>query len=118
MIKKNFTPQEANQRLPLVKKIVEDILAGGRRLKALGLMQQTPSVEKDVRLTLAELENLMGELEEMGCYFKDWNFEIGLVDFPSVIEGKQVLLCWRSDESSVQWCHSWEDGYPGRKPIP
>jgi len=60
----------------------------------------------------------MSELEEIGCYFKDWNFSIGLVDFPSVINGEEVLLCWRSDEDDIKYFHRIEDGYSARQLIP
>jgi hypothetical protein len=63
------------------------------------------------------IKALMSQLEDMGCYYKDWNFEIGLVDFPAIIHGQQALLCWRSDEPQVAWFHGLEDGYAGRRPI-
>ena len=57
------------------------------------------------------------ELEGIGCYYKDWNFDAGLVDFPAEVNGEEVLLCWRSDEKAVEWYHTYEDGYSGRKRI-
>ena len=54
----------------------------------------------------------------MGCFFKDWNFSIGLVDFPTVIDGETVFLCWRSDEGQLGWYHRIEEGYQGRRPLP
>ena len=65
-----------------------------------------------------KLEALMDELEQLGCYYKDWNFEIGLVDFPAMINGQEVVLCWRSDEPFIRWHHGVEDGFIGRKLIP
>ena len=118
MPKKIFSVGEANRRLPLVKRIVEDILHKGQKLKALSLFQETPAVKEEQVALVIEIEKLTGELEELGCYFKDWNFEVGLVDFPAVIEKKEVLLCWRSDEPKIKWYHGFEDGYVGRKPIP
>ena len=112
---KLFTPEEANRRLPLIKKIVDDILSRGQKLKALALLEKTPSVEKEEKTLIAQVEALMFELETLGCYFKDWNFEIGLVDFPAVINGQEVMLCWRSDEPKVEWYHGLEEGYPGRR---
>lgn len=118
MPRKIFTVHEANKRLPLVKKIVGDILVKGQRLKALTLFEPTPSVEEEQNVLGEEIEELMHELENLGCYFKDWNFEIGLVDFPAIIEEEEVLLCWRSDEPGIAWYHDFENGYAGRKPIP
>ena len=118
MFMRLFTPQEANKRLPLVKKIVEDILRKGRDFRAV-VEKYDGDEPPDEALRIADdIEELMRELEGLGCFYKDWNFEAGLVDFPSIIEGQQVLLCWRSDEPQVRWYHGIEDGYAGRKPIP
>ena len=78
------------------------------------------SVENDPRIQkLADnIEGFMLELEEIGCFFKDWNFSIGLVDFPAIIDGKEVFLCWKSDEDDIRYYHEMETGFAGRKPIP
>ncbi len=64
------------------------------------------------------LQELMAELAEIGCDYKDWGFEMGLVDFPGFIDAQPVLLCWRSVEPSVEWCHEPQAGYAGRQRIP
>ncbi len=116
---KYFTPQEANRRLPYVRGIVQDLLQMGRNLQALNLLpHQIPEIREQQAILQKQVETLMAEMQELGCYYKDWNFEIGLVDFPALIDGRQVLLCWRSDEPEVTWCHGYEDGYAGRQPIP
>lgn len=114
-----FTPAEATRMLPLVRRIVEDILAAGRAMRA-HAVQPRPDPEQ-VRLydrELEQLRSLIRELEELGCSFKDWRFDVGLVDFPARIDGEDVLLCWRSDEPAIRFYHALEDGYAGRKPIP
>src|SRR3989344_3348426 len=65
-----------------------------------------------------QLEELFEELELLGCSYKDWNFTVGLVDFPSVIGGQQVFLCWRSDEKELRYYHEIDAGFTGRKLIP
>ena len=118
MIEKNFTPQEANRRLPYVKKIVVEILEKGQFLRTVLKGQNEQNISAEALKLEAQIEGLIDELEDLGCYFKDWNFEIGLVDFPAVIAGEKVLLCWRSDEPKISWYHHMEDGYVGRLPIP
>ena len=117
MFKKFFTPKEANKRLPLVKKIVNEILTKGQQLREF-LEKNEGEHSAETLLLGEEIETLMKELENLGCFYKDWNFEIGLVDFPAIVEGEEVLLCWRSDEPEILWYHGIEDGYAGRRPLP
>ena len=118
MFEKYFTPWEATQCLPLVKAVTADILRKGQRIRS--VMEHDANEERmtEIRSLEEEIAGLMRELEELGCFFKDWNFEIGLVDFPAVINGATVMLCWRSDEAKLRWYHGVEDGFAGRKLIP
>lgn len=116
---KYFTPAEAIKTLPLVKQIVEDILAATKEMR-LYAEDVNGKVENDpFILKMADnVEGFIKELEEIGCLYKDWNFTIGLVDFPSIINGEEVLLCWRSDEETIKFYHDTEAGFAGRKKIP
>ena len=118
MFQKFFTPKEANRRLPYVKKIVEEILENGKRLRQLLPRAHEESIGLQCEYLTEEINKRMHELEELGCFYKDWNFEIGLVDFPAKIDGEDALLCWRSDEPEILWYHSMYDGYAGRRPLP
>jgi hypothetical protein len=110
--KRIFTRDEAESALPLVRRIVADVLATAARIRESGAdNDELPGLQ-------ADLEELLRELEAMGCYFKDWNFTVGLVDFPAVVDGETVFLCWRSDESELAWYHRIEDGFQGRRPLP
>ena len=116
---KYFTPAEARRTLPLVKKIVKDILDTSREMRLLaeelnGKVESDPDIQK----LGADIESFLSELEEIGCFFKDWNFTMGLVDFPSVIDNREVFLCWKSDEDDIRFYHNVQEGYAGRKPIP
>ncbi len=116
---KFFTVKEANQTLPLVRKIVDDILDVGKKIRAISIEVGTHA-EQDPQITklMDQLEDLFVELEDLGCSYRDWNFTMGLVDFPAIIGGEEVLLCWRSDELSVQYYHGMEGGFAGRKLLP
>ncbi|MCH8126767.1 DUF2203 domain-containing protein [candidate division KSB1 bacterium] len=118
-MKKYYTPVEASKTLPLVKRIVYDILEIGQRIGTLNLMQKDGEADNpEVEELVDKLNGYLAELEQIGCYFKDWNFTIGLVDFPAKINGKEVLLCWRSDEDNLKYYHDIEAGFAGRKLIP
>ncbi|MHB8854719.1 MAG: DUF2203 family protein [Ignavibacteriaceae bacterium] len=116
---KYFTPLEAKRTLPLVKKIVKDILDTSKEIKLLaddldGKIEDDPRAKK----MIDNINGFIGELEEIGCFYKDYSFTLGLVDFPALINGRDVLLCWRSDEEKIIYYHNIDDGYTGRKLIP
>lgn len=116
---KIFTPAEANRTLPLVRRIVQDVLERGRARRALQA-QDDPTVADQDRFTVlvSELEALLAELEEVGCTFRSPGFEFGLVDFPGIIDGELVHLCWRDDEPELIYYHDPFAGFAGRRPIP
>jgi len=116
---KYFTPIEARRTLPLVKKIVRDILDTSKEMQLIA-EEIGINAEGDDRIKklASDVDEFMTELEEIGCYFKDWNFRIGLVDFPGLIDGREVFFCWKSDEEDIEYYHELEEGFTGRKPIP
>jgi len=116
---KHFTPSEAERTLPLLKRIVKDILDTSKEMRLLaddlgGEIKDNPVIMK----MADDVHRFIEEIEEIGCYYKDWNFTIGLVDFPSIIDGEEVFLCWRSDEDEIRYYHDFEAGYAGRRLIP
>ncbi|MCX6169340.1 MAG: DUF2203 domain-containing protein [Ignavibacteriales bacterium] len=116
---KYFSPNEAQKTLPLVKQIVRDILNNAYQIKTIAdSLNGKIDDNSEIQQLIGQIDSYIRELNEIGCTFKDWNFQIGLVDFPSVIDGEDVLLCWRSDEDAVRFYHSLDDGFAGRKPIP
>lgn len=116
---KYFTPAEARKTLPLVKNIVRDILQATREMRLIA-EEINNGIEDDIRIKklATEVNGFLSELEEIGCYYKDTKFQIGLVDFPSMIDGEEVYLCWRSDEEDILYYHETDSGYLGRKLIP
>ena len=117
MTRRLFTPALANRALPLVSRIVADILDAGRQFQ----LEEATSGSRDttrLKQLRREVEGYMAELNGVGCVYKDGDFDLGLVDFPAIIDGKPVLLCWRSDEPEVAHYHDIEAGFAGRAPIP
>lgn len=124
---KTFTIQEANELLPEVKGLLKKIQKSHRRLSQfrtkakkaaegaeLGGGGLIEGVEYAKRLT--ELTFETADLESLGVQLKD--FERGLVDFPSVRDGRVVLLCWQLGEGDeLEWWHDVDAGFAGRTPI-
>jgi hypothetical protein len=124
-----FTVEQANRTLPLVRKIVEDVVRQHRRWREtileLDLVTSgTPpddvasranQLERESVALARELEGFQRELEALGIQLKDPR--LGLVDFPSEVDGRTVLLCWRFGEPEVQFWHELDAGYAGRRPL-
>jgi hypothetical protein len=124
---KLFTVEEANALLPSVRQLLKRLqrfrhhLAGYKaeaRQAAEQADQGGGGISSGV-LYARLLTNFAGEmssLEAMGVQLKD--FERGLVDFPSLRDGRVVLLCWQLDEGDeLEWWHDMDSGFGGRTPI-
>jgi hypothetical protein len=65
---------------------------------------------------LTNLTAEMTELEVLGVQLKD--FDRGLIDFPSLRDGRVVLLCWQMGEGDqLEWWHDIDAGFAGRTPL-
>jgi hypothetical protein len=71
-------------------------------------------VDRWVR-TLAEFRAVLSEFECREIQLK--NLDRGLLDFPALIGGREVFLCWEKDEPDIEHWHDLEAGYAGRKPL-
>ena len=113
-----FTLPQARNTLPLVKKIVADILSTGQSIRELSVEMEKPEEDPEINRFMDQLDELFNEMEALGCFYKDWNFTLGLVDFPARIHGREVMFCWKSDEDDIEYYHDAESGFAGRKMIP
>jgi hypothetical protein len=123
-----FTVEEANRTLPLVRRIVEDIVIESERLQELLPRFESVRVADDgtttsddlealrteVALCSSRLEGYLEELTQVGCLFKGPQ---GLVDFHSMREGRPVFLCWQLGEEDIRFWHELEGGFAGRQPL-
>jgi hypothetical protein len=127
---RTFTPSEANSALaqvrPMAERMVEvrarlgeledeqkevvKLVAGNGHGQAVG-DARTP----EFAALAAELQELVDGLLALGLQVKD--VEAGLLDFPALRHGEEMLLCWRVGEPVVEWWHSYEEGFAGRRPI-
>lgn len=113
-----FTPEEANNMLPLVKKIVADILENGRKIKDSVEHLKDSEIYATIKPLKEEQEELLVELQELGCFYQDPAFNVGLVDFPCTIDDEVVFLCWKNDEEDIRFFHKIDEGFAGRQMIP
>jgi hypothetical protein len=69
--------------------------------------------ERD-RLT-ESLKDSLEKIHATGCLVKD--LEMGLLDFPAIVDNQEVYLCWRLGEERIRFWHRQDEGFAGRKPI-
>jgi hypothetical protein len=94
--------QELNQKIFLAGGMFVDVATAARR-----------RAERDK--AVQEAKDTLSEIEEIGVQVKD--LSQGLLDFPCVMDGRTVLLCWKLGEKEIGYWHSEEDGFEGRKPL-
>ncbi len=61
------------------------------------------------------LVEIVNRIQETGVLVKD--LDIGLVDFPSLMEGEEIYLCWKLGEDQITFWHGIDEGFTGRKPL-
>ena len=124
---KLFTVEEANALLPSVRQLLRKLQRSRHRFGAYREEARLAADQADqggggigggllyARL-LTNFAAQMGELEATGVQLKD--FDRGLVDFPSLRDGRVVLLCWQLDEGDeLEWWHDMDTGFAGRTPL-
>ncbi|MCA9055793.1 MAG: DUF2203 domain-containing protein [Planctomycetaceae bacterium] len=133
---RHFTIDAANRTLPLVRMIVQDIVdlyndLDRRRDRLVALRSRRGStsrsaedpyeaeviqMESELETDVDQLQGFIDELKKIGAELKDP--AIGLVDFPAMIDGREVCLCWRLGEPAVGFWHELDAGFSGRRPLP
>lgn len=119
-----FTIDEANGLLPSVRTIVANIRKAHRSLAKYRNEAKKAAEAADqggggvvngahYAFLVTSLTTAMGALEDLGVQLKD--FDRGLVDFPSIRDGRVVLLCWQLGEGDqLEWWHDVDAGFAGR----
>lgn len=127
--RKLFTLEEANQTLPTVRPLLEELSEAKRVLDGVHatLLRMSPTMrENGHRLEALGLEDQMErlvdrlsrgirDLETRGIEVKD--IDTGLIDFPSLHRGRLIYLCWRLGEAEIAYWHEITAGFAGRRPI-
>lgn len=131
--KKTFTLHEAQRLLPVLSSLLKRATEGKQLIEQIekefqdlnhrillsgGLFVNVPQMarrraEKDKAMN--DIKDALAEIEAIGVQVKD--LDIGLLDFPCIVDDQIVLLCWKLGEEKIQYWHGVEEGFRGRKPI-
>ena len=130
---KTFTLDEAQSLLPVVESLLnraleakqaagdlqEEMASLMRRVFVSGGMFLDIGAAQKQKVTLEALvqraKDALEEIDSIGVQIKD--LDIGLLDFPCLLDGETVLLCWKRGEPRIEFWHRIEDGFAGRQPI-
>ena len=128
-----FTLIEAERLLPAVERHIRDAVAlkseyqeaegniqrATQRIVTMGgtvVNREYFATERSRRdAAAAALKKAIEDIHEMGVQVKD--LDIGLIDFPTLYHGQEVLMCWKLGESGIGFWHGLEEGFRGRKPV-
>jgi len=131
--KKTFTVAQAQALLPVLKTLLKTAMAGKKTIEQIEKELQdlrhhillTGGLSVDVGALAArrverdkamqEIKDALAEVHAIGVQVKD--LDIGLLDFPCVVEDQTVLLCWKLGEEKIEYWHGLDEGFKGRKPI-
>jgi hypothetical protein len=128
-----FTVEEANALLETVRPLAEQLVSHRRALAE--ALERQERLEGRVRSNgggipthepreaaaavseeAAGIARCLEAIQELGAIVKD--LDSGLVDFPALRGGEDVLLCWRLGEDEIRYWHGVEEGFAGRKELP
>jgi hypothetical protein len=130
---KTFTLDEAQSMLPVVESLLkraaeskqaaeeidEELSALSRRIFLSGGMSidivKVAARRSEIERLIQRARESVAEIDEIGVHVKD--LETGLLDFPCIVEGETVLLCWKKGEPAIEHWHTMESGFEGRQPI-
>lgn len=128
-----FTLREAEELLPSIRSRLEAAINSKAELAAIDAEFQEISARismaggSEINLAQAaqrkferaalvkSIENAVEEIQNTGCVVKD--LDIGLLDFPALLGGDEVYLCWKLGETRIEWWHHLDDGFAGRRRI-
>ncbi len=116
-----FTVAEANRSLPLVRRIVRDIVNTHQRATQLQAKleemgeKHAAAAQTQLEAALNDLQEYVDELSGIGAELKD--YQTGLIDFPGRHQHRDIYLCWRLGEEKVEHWHELHTGFSGRQPI-
>ena len=130
--RKLFTMEQANAMLPLVRAIVQDLSDLSRdvveRRERIWMIrdernrestdpysEELIQIEEDLDKDSRRLQEYVDELQQLGVEAK--NGPEGLVDFPAMIDGRVVYLCWKLGEPEVLFWHELNAGFEGRQAL-
>jgi len=129
-MKKTFTLADANRTLPLVSRIVRDLVARYPDWRALveefelltssqradAPDPRVAQLERQVTALAREIDGYIQEVTELGAEVRN-PLDSGLIDFPGTHDGRSIFFCWKLGEEAIEYWHERDGGFAGRQPM-
>ena len=121
---RHFELDEANALLPRIEPLLIALREGRDKLTDAelheALSEAAPTnggggAGRQVGEAFLQVRGLLAELQGLGLVIRD--LDRGLVDFPAIVDGREVYLCWELGEDEIGFWHELEAGYGGRRPL-
>ena len=121
---KHYSRAEARELLPQIRRWLTQVTQERKELqKQEKRLQELMSPGRDVGgplvnswlRTVASIQSILFEFYHRDIQIKD--LERGLIDFPTLMAGKEVFLCWEKSEDDIAFWHDLESGYAGREKL-
>jgi len=127
---------QANARIPELREMLltlrnlrEDLVVARDRIVELnapamaGAVTSTPpppDADLETQRLRMRMQGLFDQMQAAVLQIDDWGIQLRdietcLVDFPALVSGRPVWLCWRVDESAVGWWHDVSEGFDSRR---
>jgi hypothetical protein len=110
---------EAMEGRRALAEVEESLGAVARRIGMLGGSLVAQSEVSDMRTRHSQIgmkvQRMLEDIHSRGCLVKD--LEMGLLDFPAILNDEEVLLCWRLGEDRIRYYHGVHEGFAGRRPL-
>ena len=122
---KHYTREEASALLPQIRTWLAELSRQRAEMQRYekrlsGLAEAGNDIGGDTVNSwiraLAGMQETLAEFQRRQIFIKD--LSRGLLDFPALIGGREVFLCWEQDEDTVEFWHDLETGYGGREKLP
>lgn len=121
---RHYTREGANAAIPTLRPLLQrlrdarDLLTDAEAHTVLSDTAPTngggePGVQ--VGESFLEVRRILATLNEAGILVRD--IDRGLIDFPTVIDGREAFLCWQLSDEGVDYWHGPESGFDGRQPL-
>ena len=117
-----YTLDRANDRIPDLEEMLTLLRAQRDELRDLKATFDAAASGDEGRRLRLRMQGLVDQMQATVARIDGWgitlrDIDTGLIDFPALVSGRQVWLCWRLGEGPVEWWHELDDGFAGRRPL-